>query len=265
MEKTNASGQLYSCMEALQAAGRIIIENGGETYRAEETIRLMGHGLGLTEVESFAVPSGLFISFRSAEGELETSVKRIHRQETNLTRIDRVNDVSRKVSRGEMDVREALEALQKIESGTGPFSAGWLMLGALICAGGFSLIFGGRIREVAAAGLVAAVVQMAGILNTKFHIRWLATSIVGGFLTSLLPHLICRYIPGISMETVIAGALMPLVPGLAMTNAVQDTMRGDMVSGLSHGSQAVLTACLVAGGALVANALIRLLEGGILP
>ena len=58
---------------------------------------------------------------------------------------------------------------------------------------------------------------------------------------------------------------MPLVPGLAMTNAVQDTMRGDMVSGLSHGAQAVLTACLVAGGALVANALMRILEGGILP
>ena len=52
------------CMEALQLAGKIIMENGGETYRAEETIARMGKGFGLEEVESFAVPSGLFISCR---------------------------------------------------------------------------------------------------------------------------------------------------------------------------------------------------------
>ena len=56
--------------------------------------------------------------------------------------------------------------------------------------------------------------------------------------------------------------LMPLVPGLAMTNAVQDTLRGDMVSGLSHGASALLTACLIAGGALLSPALIRLIFGG---
>ena len=44
---------------------------------------------------------------------------------------------------------------------------------------------------------------------------------------------------------------MPLLPGLAMTNAVQDTMRGDIVSGLSHGINAILTAAMVAGGAQV--------------
>ena len=53
-----------SCMDALQLAGRIIMENGGETYRAEETINRMGSGFGLDQVDSFAVPSGLFISYR---------------------------------------------------------------------------------------------------------------------------------------------------------------------------------------------------------
>jgi uncharacterized membrane protein YjjP (DUF1212 family) len=55
---------------------------------------------------------------------------------------------------------------------------------------------------------------------------------------------------------------MPLLPGLAMTNAVQDTMRGDNISGVSHFSSAVLTAGLVAGGALMASSLFELLTGG---
>ena len=69
-------------------------------------------------------------------------------------------------------------------------------------------------------------------------------------------------LPALQTELVIAGAVMPLVPGLAMTNAVQDTMRGDMVSGISHGVQAILTAFLIAGGALLAVEIMHLLTGG---
>ena len=81
-------------------------------------------------------------------------------------------------------------------------------------------------------------------------------------LTSLLPGLMALVLPVLQTELVIAGAIMPLVPGLAMTNAVQDTMRGDIVSGLSHGTQAILTAFLIAGGALLAQALMRIIGGG---
>ena len=106
---------LSSPMEALQLAGKIIMENGGETYRAEETICRMGSGFGLSEVESFAVPTGLFISYRNEEGTLETSIKRVRRQGRNLTRVNEANRVSRLVSAGKMDCAEALKTLQEIE------------------------------------------------------------------------------------------------------------------------------------------------------
>ena len=64
------------------------------------------------------------------------------------------------------------------------------------------------------------------------------------------------------MEASVAACLMPMLPGLAMTNAVQDTLRGDMVSGISSATSAVLTASMIAGGALVASTLFRLLTGG---
>ena len=96
----------------------------------------------------------------------------------------------------------------------------------------------------------------------RFRSRGLAASVLGGLLTALLPHLLALAVPSLQTELVIAGAVMPLVPGLAMTNAVQDTMRGDMVSGLSHGAQAILTAFLIAGGSLLAMALMRIITGG---
>ena len=251
-----------SCMDALQLAGKIIMENGGETCRAEETVNRMGAGFGLDSVDSFAVPSGLFISCRSGNGNPVTSVCRVRRISRNLTRVDEANQVSRRVAAGELDCHEAYRRLHEIDCHPGSFAGAWCMPAAFLCAAGFTLLFGGSLLSIAAAGLVAALVQVLETALTHFRSRGLAASILGGLFTALLPLLLSRAFPVLETELVIAGAVMPLVPGLAMTNAVQDTMRGDMVSGLSHGAQAILSACLIAGGALLAMEIMHLLTGG---
>lgn len=249
-------------MEALQTAARLIMENGGETFRAEETVCRMGQGFGLREVESFVVPSGLLISYRKSDGQLETSVKRVRHQETNLTRVDEVNRVSRQAAEGQISPREALTQLQKIEKMPGPMSGYWGLFAAAVCAGGFALLFLGGPAEALASALIAGLIQILILLLKRFHDHGIAGNILGGLLSVLLSNLAAILIPGLMTEAVVAGSLMPLVPGLAMTNAVQDTLRGDMVSGLSHGAQALLIACLIAGGALLAPALLGLLRGG---
>ena len=249
-------------MEALQLAAQMIMENGGETFRAEETVRKMGQGFGLRQVESFAVPSGLFISYRTAEGKLETSIKRVHHRSTNLTTVDAVNQISRETAAGALRPEKALSRLQGVsalrERGRGPM----LMGAAALCAGGFAFLFQGGWREALLSAAIAALVQGVSLLLTMIGDPGIATNILGGLLTAMLSSLVAGWIPGLLTEAVVAGALMPLVPGLAMTNAVQDTLRGDMVSGLSHGASALLTACLIAGGALLAPPLLRLMSGG---
>ena len=251
-----------SCMDTLQLAGKIIMENGGETYRAEETINRMGSGFGLKEVDSFAVPSGLFISYRSENGNPVTGVRRVRREGRNLTRVDEVNQVSRLVAAGEMDCGGAWRRLKEIERDPGSFAGLWCLPAAFLCAAGFTLLFGGNFLSIAAAGVIAALVQLMEFFLGRFRTRGLAASILGGLLTALLPLLLSLALPDLQTELIVAGAIMPLVPGLAMTNAVQDTLRGDMVSGISHGVQAIVTACLIAGGALLAVELMRLLTGG---
>ena len=68
----------------LSLAGRIILENGGETYRAEDTVTRMARAMGMTEVDVFGIPSGLFISYTDECGERETSVCRIFLHGTHL-------------------------------------------------------------------------------------------------------------------------------------------------------------------------------------
>jgi len=251
-----------NCMEALQLAGQIILENGGETFRAEETVCRMGEGFGLSEVESFAVPSGLFISYRAEDGHLETSVRRMHRKGTHLTRVDATNQVSRQAAAGQLAPEEALARLREIQSLRGPISTGFSLLAAGLCAGGFSCLFGGNQLEIGVSFLIATLVQGVTVGAAMLHDHGIGANILGGLMTSLLANLTLLIFPAIRVEILIASALMPMVPGVAMTNAVQDTLRGDMMSGLSCAAQALLTACLIAGGALVSPYLLRLILGG---
>ena len=220
----------------------------------------MGRSFGLREVESFAVPSGLFISFRLSDGTEEASVKRVRPGGTHLIRVNQVNSISREMEQHPLSPEEALARLEKIQSG--PEYLKLLPLGAAVCAGGFTLMFGGAVPEFILSFLTAALVQALILGLARIHLQTLFSTLTGSILTALIPMLVSLLWPSLGVESVIAGALMPMLPGLTMTHAVQDTMRGDMVSGLSHGVQALLVAGVVAGGALAADALFRLITGG---
>ena len=47
---------------------------------------------------------------------------------------------------------------------------------------------------------------------------------------------------------ILTGALMPLVPGLALTNALRDLFKGDLLSGMVKICEALLTAFALGGG-----------------
>ena len=57
---------------------------------------------------------------------------------------------------------------------------------------------------------------------------------------------------GNSFSIIIIGSLMPLVPGVAITNAIRDIMAGDFLSGTSRLVEAILIAVSIAGGAGIA-------------
>ena len=189
---------------------------------------------------------------------------RVHKGPTNLSRVDAVNAVSRQVERGDLTCEEALHRLQGIERRPPALTKPMQVLGAAVSAAGFTLMFGGGAADVLVAAGVAALVQWIGQMLETFHMHALVSILLGSLLTTLLP-MAFQHLTGLGMvDTIVGGALMPLLPGLAMTNAVQDAMRGDMISGLSHGLSAILTATLVAGGALMASAVMNL-AGGVLP
>lgn len=249
-------------MPPLQLAGQLIMETGGETYRVEETITRMGRAFGLADVESFAVPSGLFVSYRRSDGSVETAVRRVRRGATNLTCVNAVNQVSRMVEAGKLNCEEAYARLLEIKNAPAPYSPAMTILWAAISSAGFAVMFGGRLIEFLVAAMATTAAQLLALYFQNRRLHGLVTVLVGSVTSALIPMLFNRLTGLCMVDATVAGALMPLLPGLAMTIAVQDTMRGDSLSGTSHGISAALTAVMVAGGALIASGIMSLIAGG---
>ncbi len=248
-------------MKALTLAGRIILENGGETYRAEDTIFRMAQAMGLKEPDAFGVPSGLFISFTDESGERRTSVCRMHGRDTDLSRVDAVNQLSRQLSAGAINGDEVLRRLQELDQPQ-KLSRWHAPATAALTALGFALMFDGSLWEMVISALCAALTQMLPWLWPWEHDS-IVKLVAGSAISALLPMLF-HQLTGLGLvDAMVAGALMPLVPGLSMTNAVLDVVRGDMVSGTAHGARALLTAALVAGGALMGAAIFTWLGGAL--
>ena len=251
-----------SYMAPLHLAGRLIMENGGETYRVEETITRMGHAFGFAEVECFAVPSGIFISYRKGDGSIETAVKRVRRKGTDLTRVDAVNAVSRRMEAEKLCCEEVMDLLKEIETRPPKITKLGLVAAVAMSSAGWAVMFGGGAMDAVVAFVVAFLGQSVAFVLDKAGMRSFVSTLVGSFLGTILPMFFHMATGLLMVEATVAACLMPMLPGLAMTNAVQDTLRGDMVSGISSATSAVLTACMIAGGALIGSTLFRLLTGG---
>ena len=53
------------------------------------------------------------------------------------------------------------------------------------------------------------------------------------------------------MSLIIISALMPLVPGVPITNAIRDILAGQLLSGLSKGVEASITAFAIGAGVAI--------------
>ena len=59
------------------------------------------------------------------------------------------------------------------------------------------------------------------------------------------------------LHSIIIGSIMPLVPGVAITNAIYDTLHGDYISGSARMLEAFVTAAAIGIGVGISMALFR--------
>lgn len=232
-------------VECCLLAGRLMIEGGAETYRAEDTMERMARSQHLIGSQSFVMPTGIMFS---GNNNAPTRLMRVNNRMTDLEKVAMVNAVSRKLVDQQMTIEEAYDELRRIETEhkTFPF---WLqIISAGVTSGAFLLLLGFDSRDLLAAMMIGALGYVIATLvekktRVKFFAEFFAALVIGvaAYFTIYSGF-------GKNLDGLIIGSVIPLVPGLLITNAVRDLMAGHFVSGLSKGAEAFLTAFAIGAG-----------------
>ena len=235
-------------------AGKIMLQSGAETYRVEDTMNRIAHAFQISEVQSFVTPTGIIFSIEEMDLDM-TKLVRVSERGTDLKKVVLVNSISRNIAEGKLTLKEAFTKLNEIEHSQDVYPI-WLQIAsAAIASGCFLIMFLGKWHDFIPACLAGGI-GFAGIIY--FHrlsqIKFFA-EFTASFLIGLISIACVKIGVGIELNKIIIGSVMPLVPGVLITNAVRDLMSGDLVSGLSKGAEAGLTAFAIGIGIALALAL----------
>jgi len=226
-------------------AGRIMIENGSEIERVEDTMTRIATNAGARTSQLFVMITGILMAIN---GEVGAQIQPVKRRTFDLEKIAVVNDLSRQFAAKNIDLQQFSDRLDHLDS-TSKYFPFWLqLLAAAMVSGPLEVVFRHNLPDF----WITCVVGMVGwlvyyVLSKYICIRFLsefAASAVIGVLAVISHH----YGLGNNVDDIIIGSVMPLVPGVPITNSVRDILAGNLVSGPARGIEALVSAAAIGFG-----------------
>ena len=241
-------------------AGHILLENGAEIYRVEETIdRICGY-YGVNSENAFVLSNGIFLTAGSARESFFAKVQHIPVSGTHLNKVAAVNQLSREIVEGRHTIQEAYRILEEIR--TMPGKKRWMQtLASGVGSAAFCIFFGGTFGDSLAAFTAGICLYLYVLWLSTPHLSKIVGNIGGGALVTVVCCLLYLMGVGENLNFMMIGTIMPLVPGVAFTNSIRDVADGDYISGSVRMLDALLVFFCIAIGVGIGFSLISLVPG----
>jgi len=248
-------------LKAACKLGRNILENGGEIYRVEETINFFLEAYGISDAQIFAIPATIIVTIDEDEKPL-TQVERVKGSSLNLDKLSKFNDLSRRACQNTPSIESVLEEIEQIRSEK-PYSFFTSLMAYGLTAFFFCLFWKGDLRD----SLVAFVCG----LSTKYCLEFMSKGKTNIFFSNAVSSAVIAYIAIICVnlgiahhyDKIIIGAIMSLVPGVAITNIMRDIIAGDVITGTTKLAEVLLIALAIAVGIALAMSSVMFFGGGL--
>ena len=241
----NESQRIISCILDI---GEYMLTSGAEVMRVEDTITRLCTAYGFVSSDVLTILSSIILTATAADGDIITQTRRIKSRDTNLTRVERLNALSRRVTADPLPSAEFSKAIEEAAD-VPTYSRTILFLLHGFNAAVFTIFFGGTPADflpsfLAGLGIyiylqLGGKLRMNGILLNMICSGLMALSVVGMHALGL----------GQNSDKIVIGNIMLLIPGLALTTSLRDLINGDMLSAIIGFLEALLKALAIAIGA----------------
>ena len=227
--------------------GQLMLSNGAETYRVEDSIIRICKSRGFNHINVFTSPTVIIISDDRFDG--LSFMKTIKSRSINLNKISLLNNFSREfVTNTDLTVDDAIVKLKHIvQYNTYSPKVTYLCTG--IGSAFFAGVLGGNnlntflctfITSIFAVLIYNKIMKISSIPAFSSLVASTFIAIIGVLLT----HIGFLTTP----KMLIVGSIMPLLPGVSFIKGLRDLIAGDLISGVARAFDAGMTAISIACG-----------------
>lgn len=235
--------------EHLQLAldiGEQILICGGEVSRVEDTVDRICKAYGADRVDVFAITSLVSATVIWQNGVVITQSRRIRASGRDMYRLENLNALSRRICEEKLPYAEAEKLFTGIMQKKSAAKTK-VLLGSVLAAVSYTAFFGGDWGDCLTAPLVAIVIFGGQVICKKINNNFIS-QILCSFLATTVAVFGVYFGLGSSVNQIMMGCIMLLIPGISITHAVENLILGDTISGLLSFFEAVITALALAGG-----------------
>ncbi len=239
-------------LSAILDVGETMLVSGAEVNRVENTIRHMGTAYGFSRVDVFTITSSIVVTAHIMQAEQQeenilTQTRRISAYETDMWKIEKCNGLSRSVSNERLPLEKLREEIAVIRKGNNyPEIVIFFTFGIISFV--FSIFFGGSIGDAAAAFLSGLFLWWIMKIGKKLQVQYIILTLLSSAVIGICAVIFTKLGLAQSVDKIIIGNIMLLIPGLSLTTALRDMISGDIISGLLGLCEAILKAVAIAAG-----------------
>lgn len=231
-------------------AGQMLLQNGADTQRVEETIHRLGTSLGCDWLDIVILPDAIIASTIN-NAEFRTKVRRAPGRGVDMQKIADISDMSFRAVAGELDRFKIRTELRRIDQRERNYNRWVVVFGVGLACAAFSRLFGGDWAVFLVTFFASSVAMFT---RQELHKRYfntflivVITAFVAGSLASLASILNLSPEPTIAM----AASVLLLVPGVPLINAAEDLLNGHTLTGLLRGILGLLLVLSIALGLIL--------------
>ncbi len=226
--------------------GENILLCGGEINRVENTIERICKAYDAEHIEVFTINSLIVAAIRLSDGSYSNQMRRMGQAGKDLYHLEKFNALSRRVCSERTPVDEALELVIKTKEKKA-YPTIFSILGAFFATSAFTIFFGGSFLDALASGIIGIIISFID-QHSPSYINKIASTVICSFIGGALAHLAIFVGLGNSVDYIMIGIIMILIPGITFGYALRDLLFGDLLSGLLKLVEAILLAAMIALG-----------------
>ena len=242
-------------LEIILKAGKILLSSGAEISRTEDTMNYIARAMNFKDLEAYVSNRGIFATAKKDDNTEITRIYNVPEVDINLSKIESVNALSRRITQKSITIEEVINELEKIDT-MPDYLIFWRLVAYTIGASGFSYAIGSSITDSIIAGIIGLILgaymcTIKRILNSDVLI-----TILGSILIALFGNLFINFNIGSNLSVILLGAMIDIVPGVPFVNAIREYSQNNYNTGITLMMGALLTCISMAVGVAVVQSLL---------